>query len=333
MPPIRSEKDPAQIRNQAKTAWKRMKSCDLCPRNCGINRLQNEIGECGIGAKAVIISALPHYGEEAPLVGENGSGTIFFTGCNLHCVFCQNYEISHSPVGREMSGDQLAGVMLNLQKAGCHNINLVSPSHVVAQILSALAIAIEHGLHIPIVYNSGGYDTLSTLRLFEGIVDIYMPDFKFWNPESARTYMNAEDYPSVAREAILEMYRQVGDLVVDDNGIAKRGILLRHLVMHGCIEDTREIFHFLATQISPEIYVNIMDQYHPAGKASQYKEINRGLTEAEFQEAVWAAQEEGLVRFDPGAKISQEIGPSGKKSPKDERWKTTDLDATDCKSS
>ncbi len=231
-------------------------------------------------------------------MGSHGSGTIFMTNCNLLCVFCQNWEISHEGEGSEVGPKTLAGMMLQLQRLGCHNINFVTPSHVVPQILEALGYAVDGGLNVPLVYNTGGYDSVETLKLLEGIFDIYMPDFKFWDPEMARRYLKAPDYPERAAEAIREMHRQVGDLILDGNGIAQRGVLLRHLVMPGGTAGTRDIMRFVAKEISPNTYVNIMDQYHPCGNAAKYPPLDRCITNDEYEEALKAAREEGIRRLD-----------------------------------
>ena len=229
--------------------------------------------------------------------GLGGSGTIFFSQCNLRCVFCQNFDISWEGHGRPVTAEQLADQMLRLQELGCHNINFVTPSHVVPQILEALVVAAERGLRLPLVYNTGGYDRLETLRWLDGVVDIYMPDFKFWKPETAQELAKAADYPEVARAAIKEMHRQVGDLVLDEHGLARRGLLVRHLVMPGGLDETREILRFLAREVSPDTFVNVMPQYRPEGLASRYPAIARPLSRAEFQDAVRIAQEEGLRRL------------------------------------
>jgi putative pyruvate formate lyase activating enzyme len=260
--------------------------------------LEDEKGICRTGRLAMVSSYNPHFGEENPLVGTNGSGTIFMTNCNLLCVFCQNWEISHLGEGSEVNSKALAGMMLHLQKRGCHNINFVTPTHVVPQILDALPYAIESGLNVPLVYNTGGYDSVESLKLLEGIFDIYMPDFKFWDPEMARKYLKAPDYPEKAREAIKEMYRQVGDLTLDENGIALRGILLRHLVMPGGVAGTRDIMRFIAREISPNTYVNIMDQYRPCGNADKYPPLERSIARDEYEEALRAVREEGITRLD-----------------------------------
>jgi putative pyruvate formate lyase activating enzyme len=260
--------------------------------------LEDQKGVCRTGRLAMVTSYNPHFGEEDPLVGTNGSGTIFMTNCSLLCVFCQNWEISHLGEGREVSSRTLAGMMLHLQRQGCHNINFVTPTHVVPQILDALPYAIEGGLTVPLVYNTGGYDAVASLKLLEGTFDIYMPDFKFWDPEMARKYLKAPDYPEKAREAIKEMHRQVGDLTLDEKGIALKGILLRHLVMPGGVAGTRDIMRFIAREISPNTYVNIMDQYRPCGNADQYPPLDRLITRDEYEEALRAANEEGINRLD-----------------------------------
>ena len=275
-----------------------LKACTLCPRACGVDRLSGELGVCLTGEQAIVSSYSPHFGEENPLVGEHGSGTIFFTRCNLLCVFCQNFDISHRGEGVPVTSAELANAMLFLQGSGCHNINFVTPSHVVPQILAALEKAIESGLHVPLVYNTGGYDTAETLRILEGVVDIYMPDFKFWDSKVAEEFCDAPDYPEVVREALKEMHRQVGDLVVDRRGIAERGLLIRHLVLPEGLAGTRQVMRFLANEISPNSYVNIMPQYRPLGRASEWPALGRSLTDEEFREAIQMAEEEGITRLD-----------------------------------
>jgi len=279
-------------------ARERLSPCRVCPRACKVDRLGDEKGICRTGAKAVVSSYAPHFGEESPLVGSGGSGTIFLTHCNLLCVFCQNYEISHLGQGIETDAGQLASMMVSLQRQGCHNINFVTPSHVVPQILAALPKAIEKGLSIPLVYNSSGYDSVGTLKLLEGIFDIYMPDFKFWTRESGKRYAKAPDYAEKAKKAILEMHRQVGDLIMDAEGVAVRGLLVRHLVMPGSLDETREILRFLAWEVSVDTYVNVMDQYRPCGKASEFPPIDRRLGNDEFQKALNLARNAGLHRLD-----------------------------------
>jgi putative pyruvate formate lyase activating enzyme len=275
-----------------------LRSCRICPRECRVDRLSGLTGICKTGASAWVSSYSPHYGEEAPLVGNNGSGTIFFTHCNLMCSFCQNYDISHQGHGQEVTDKHLAKMMLELQEIGCHNINFVTPSHVIPQILAALIIAADAGLRVPLVYNSSGYDRIETLKLVEGVFDIYMPDFKFWDPPIAEKACNAADYPEVARLAIKEMHQQVGDLVIDDNGIAQRGLLIRHLVLPQGLAGTRAIMKFVANEISPNTYVNIMSQYRPCGRASEIKELSVRPSESDFTDAIQAATEEGIQRLD-----------------------------------
>jgi putative pyruvate formate lyase activating enzyme len=276
-----------------------MEACSLCPRLCGANRLKGELGYCKTGRKAAVASHNAHFGEEAPLVGRNGSGTIFISSCNLLCSFCQNYEISHLAEGVEVAPEMMAAMMMELSKRGCHNINFVTPTHVVPQIIEALILAVDQGLHVPLVYNSGGYDRKETLELLDGIFDIYMPDFKFWEKRWAERFSEAPDYRERATEAIKEMYGQVGDLQMDDQGIAWRGLLVRHLVMPGGVAGTEKIMDFLASQISPNTYVNVMDQYRPCGSAHYDTWINRRLKAQEYREALDAAKTAGLTRLDP----------------------------------
>ncbi len=271
-----------------------LRSCTLCPRKCKINRLTGETGVCKTGEKAWVSSFGPHFGEERPLVGHSGSGTIFFTHCNLLCIFCQNYDISHKGDGDEISDDTLAKIMMSLQNSGCHNINFVTPSHVVPQILSAVEIAVAYGLSVPLIYNTGGYDNVETLNLLDGVIDIYMPDFKFWDTEVARATCNAGDYPEIARLAVKEMHRQVGDLMLDDSGIARRGLLVRHLVMPDGLAGTREVMRFIAAEISTDTYVNIMSQYRPCGRANEIDMLNRRPIRIELDTALEIAKEEGI---------------------------------------
>jgi len=277
-----------------------LENCTICPRLCKVNRVEGDTGVCEIGRYAVVSSAFPHRGEEAPISGRRGSGTIFFSGCNLRCVFCQNADISHHTVGKEFSAEELAATMLFLQEAGCHNINLVTPDHVVVQILEALPIAIEGGLRLPLVYNTSGYTTLQMLRWLNGIVDIYMPDFKFANPRNARRYTRAMDYPATAKVALMEMHNQVGVLKMDQHGIAKRGLMVRHLVMPGDVAEIEPLMKFLAERVSVNTYINIMGQYRPEGKVSgeKYTEINQRASAEEIRKAYQAAEQAGLWRFD-----------------------------------
>jgi putative pyruvate formate lyase activating enzyme len=279
-------------------ALDRLHCCELCPRHCRVDRLAEEKGVCRTGRYAQVASYEPHFGEETPLVGASGSGTIFFAQCNLFCVFCQNYEISHGGAGVETSDGQLAAMMVSLQKQGCHNINFVTPSHVVPQILAALPLAVEKGLAVPLVYNSSGYDSVETLRLLDGVVDIYLPDFKFWKQESGKRYAKAPDYPEVAKAALAEMHRQVGDLVVDERGQAIRGLLVRHLVMPEGVEEAAAIMRFIGAEISTDTYVNVMDQYRPCGRACDFPPLDRPISTDEYRQAMQAAREAGLHRFD-----------------------------------
>jgi len=276
-----------------------LKSCTLCPRACGVDRTAGERGFCKTGDRPLVSSYNPHFGEEAPLVGSRGSGTVFFTRCNLGCLFCQNWTISHLGEGSEMSFDTLADIMIVLQKDyGCHNINFVTPTHQVPMILRSLELAIDKGLKVPLVYNCGGYEAIETLKILDGIVDIYMPDFKYTDPGPAQTYSRAEDYPETAKAAIKEMYRQVGDLVMNERGIALRGLLVRHLVLPEGLAGTEEVVRFLAEEISPNTYTNIMAQYYPCYKASEHLPLDRRITNAEYRKAVMAARKAGLKRLD-----------------------------------
>jgi putative pyruvate formate lyase activating enzyme len=287
-----------ELQCRVKAAEKLLADCRLCPRQCGVNRLEEEEGVCRTGSMAKVASYAPHFGEERPLVGSGGSGTIFFSHCNLLCVFCQNYEISHLGEGNAVTAAQLAAMMMDLQRQGCHNINFVTPSHVVPQILAGLAVAVERGLTLPLVYNSSGYDSVATLQLLDGVVDIYMPDFKFWDAASATRFAKAKDYPARARAAIKEMHRQVGDLIINDKGLAERGLLVRHLVMPGGLTETARILHFLAAEISTATYVNVMDQYRPCGRAHKYPPLDRPTGHHEYQAALQLAAEAGLTRLD-----------------------------------
>ena len=289
-----------ELYRRSRQALRSLANCKVCPRDCEVNRLNNEHSVCKTGRKARVGSYAPHYGEEACLRGTNGSGTIFFSLCNLKCVFCQNYDISQDGEGIEVSPEDLAAMMLDLQNRGCHNINFVTPEHVVPQILEALPLAVQMGLRLPLVYNTGAYDSMESMRMMEGIVDIYMPDFKYWSNERSQKYLKAKDYPETARTVIKEMHRQVGDLVLDENGLAKRGVLLRHLVMPDGLEDAENIMGYLSKEISADTYLNIMSQYFPAGKVSEikYQEINRRPYSQELATVEKIARQCGLHRFD-----------------------------------
>jgi putative pyruvate formate lyase activating enzyme len=289
-----------QLVERAQLALAELADCHVCPRDCGVNRLQNKTAVCKIGRYARVSSYFPHFGEEDCLRGWEGSGTIFFSSCNLRCVFCQNYDISQVLAGAEVSPARLAAMMLELQEMGCHNVNFVTPEHVVPQLLEALPLAVEAGLRLPIVYNTSAYDSLASLHLLDGIVDIYMPDFKLWDERLSLKYLKAKDYPAATRAAVKEMYRQVGDLKVDEKGLAKRGLLVRHLVMPDLLDETKAIMRFLAEEVSRDTYVNVMAQYYPAGKvtANKYSELNRNLRTQEHRDALRAAQAAGLWRFD-----------------------------------
>ena len=291
------------LKEKIQKAYDIIRDCTLCPRKCRVNRMDGKTGICKTGVNARVSSYNSHFGEEAPLVGSRGSGTIFFTHCNLLCIFCQNYDISHEGYGREISTEQLAAIMLDLESSGCHNINFVSPSHVVPQILDAVEKAAGRGLKIPLVYNTGGYDDVDTLKLLEGVIDIYMPDFKFWDPEIAATACDAEDYPNIVRQALVEMHRQVGDLVTDASGTARSGLIIRHLVLPEGLAGTRDVMKFIATKISPNSYVNIMSQYRPCGRAAEIKELAGFPSKTDFQEAVKAATDEGITRLDQPRRV------------------------------
>jgi putative pyruvate formate lyase activating enzyme len=275
--------------------------CVVCPRGCKVDRRADVAGLCAIGRHAVVASSFPHFGEEDCLRGRRGSGTIFFSGCNLRCVFCQNHDISWQVRGERVTPERLAEMMIELQAAGCHNINWVTPEHVVPQILEALPLAYTRGLKLPIVYNTSAYDSLDSLRLLDGIVDVYMPDFKVWTSQTARRYLKRADYPEVARETIVEMHRQVGHLVVDRRGMARRGLIVRHLIMPGLVEETEAILRFVAAELGTDTYVNLMAQYYVSGRVGQngqYPEIARGINREEYEQALALGRALGL-RLDP----------------------------------
>jgi len=288
-----------ELAKRAEAAYRHLEDCDLCARYCRVNRRKGIEGAvCRTGERAVVASYGPHHGEEDPLRGWAGSGTIFFSWCNLRCVFCQNWDISQRGVGREVEPRELADMMLALQADGCHNINLVSPSHVVAQIIAAVGEAAARGLRLPLVYNTGGYDSPEALALLDGIVDIYMPDMKYGDSALARKYSKVRSYVEVNRAAVKEMHRQVGDLVLDESGIARRGLLVRHLVMPNDIAGTEEVLSFLAREISTNTYLNLMDQYQPFHRACEFPEISRPTRSSEYREALAIAARHGLARLD-----------------------------------
>lgn len=288
--------DEGRLGERVAAAEAALHDCHLCGRDCGIDRTERA-GPCRIQDEVYVASFGPHFGEENPLRGSRGSGTIFFAGCNLHCIYCQNCDISQRVTGSATPPDALASIMLNLQERGCHNINLVSPTHVASHIVPGLALAIQAGLEIPIVYNTGGYDAPQALALMDGLVDIYMPDMKYADPDVGRRFSAAPDYPVVNQAAVREMHRQVGDLTLDARGIARRGLLVRHLVLPDGLAGTAEIAQFLAEEISPDIYINIMRQYRPAYEAWTCESLDRRITEAEYQAAIQAAKDTGLHRF------------------------------------
>ena len=288
-----------ELSARAAAGWRHLQDCDLCARYCHVDRLRTVKGAvCRTGARAVVHSYGAHHGEEDPLRGWNGSGTIFFSWCNLRCLFCQNWDISQKGLGREVEPEELAAMMLALQAQGCHNINLVSPSHVVAQIIAAVAIAAARGLHLPLVYNTGGYDSPEALALLDGIVDIYMPDMKYGDSAVARRCSKVRDYVAVNQAAVREMHRQVGDLVLDAHGIAQRGLLVRHLVLPGGLAGSAQVLAFIARDISRHTYVNLMDQYRPCYRADEQPPLDRPLQADEYAQALALAERYGLQRLD-----------------------------------
>jgi putative pyruvate formate lyase activating enzyme len=286
-----------ELKQRVRAAYERLHACDFCGRECRVDRYEKP-GTCKTGVRAVVTSYHPHLGEEDPLRGWRGSGTIFFAWCNLNCQFCQNYDISQLGHGREVEPEDLAEMMLSLQAQGCHNINVVSPTHVVPPILTAVLIAAQAGLRLPLVWNTGGYDSMAALALLDGVVDIYMPDMKYANEETARKYSKVKNYPAVNQAAVKEMHRQAGDLVLDENGVALRGLLVRHLVLPEGLAGTPEIARFLAEEISCDTYINVMDQYRPCYKASELPPLERPITRAEYEQAMEQARAAGLHRFD-----------------------------------
>ena len=273
-----------------------LNECRLCPRECRVNRLNGEIGYCGAGSELMVSSTFPHFGEERPLVGYHGSGTIFLTHCNLRCIFCQNYDISHLGGGERIALSEMARAMVKLQEIGCHNINFVTPTHYAPQIVASLPKAIEMGLRLPIVYNCSGYESIEVIQLLDGVVDIYMPDVKYMDEKYSKRFSNAPDYPEVIKKVLREMHRQVGDLTINSKGIAERGLLIRHLVMPGEVASSEAVLKFIAEEISVHSYVNIMAQYRPEYRAHEYPEINRGINHKEFLEAIQLAKGFRLYR-------------------------------------
>jgi len=281
-------------------AYSIFEECQLCPRQCGVNRQKGEKGLCRAPLKPVVFGAHPHFGEEVSLVGKYGSGTIFFSNCNLRCIFCQNWPIAHEGKGKEIEDEDLAGMMLYIQEIGCHNINLVTPTHVMPNILNATRIALKKGLRLPLVYNTSGYESLEIVKLLDGIVDIYMPDMKYMDNDQAAKYSaGASDYPEVTAKAIIEMHRQVGVLKTDTNGIALRGLMIRHLVMPNRVAGTEKFVKWVAKNLPKSTYVNIMPQYRVEYKAYEYPKISRGITVSEFVEAMDWAEQQGLTNLDP----------------------------------
>jgi len=284
------------LKKRVQTLEDILKDCRLCPRECRVNRLEGELGYCRADSGLTVSSAFPHFGEESPLVGVHGSGTIFLTHCNLRCIFCQNYDISHLGRGERITSSDMARMMIRLQELGCHNINFVTPTHYVPQIVASLPEAVEHGLRIPLVYNCSGYESLEVIQLLEGIVDIYMPDAKFMDEKYSKEYCNAPDYPGVLKKVLKEMHRQVGDLKTDSHGIAEKGLLIRHLVMPGGVASSESVLRFIAEEISVHTYVNIMDQYRPEHHACEHVPIHRRTTHKEYLEATQLAKRFQLHR-------------------------------------
>jgi len=291
-----------KLAQRVKQAYAFFENCHLCPRRCGVNRKKGERGLCRAPMKVVTFSTHPHFGEEISLVGQHGSGTIFFSNCNLRCIFCQNWPISHEGRGQECEDEELAEMMLKLQQIGCHNINLVTPTHVMPNILNATRMALKKGLRVPLVYNTSGYERLEILKILDGIVDIYMPDMKYMDPDKAAKYSaGASDYPELTKKAIIEMNRQVGVLQTDEQGIALRGVIIRHLVMPNRVAGTEKFTKWVAQALPKSTYVNIMPQYRVEYKAYEHAEIGRGITVQEFLEAMEWAEQNGLTNLDPNS--------------------------------
>jgi putative pyruvate formate lyase activating enzyme len=286
-----------ELKRRIERLFKILESCEICPRKCHVNRLKGEKGYCQLGYLPMVSTYHPHFGEETPLVGKYGSGTIFMTSCNLSCVYCQNYEISQLRIGEEVSFERLAEMMIELQNSGCHNINFVTPTPQVPAILKSLEIAIDKGLKVPLVYNTSSYDSLEVIKLLDGIIDIYLPDARYSDDKIALKYSNAPNYFEIMKAVIKEMHRQVGDLIVNEEGIAIRGLIIRHLVLPNGLAGSEKIFEFIAKEVSKNTFLNIMDQYWPAYKAHQYPELSRRITKEEFQEAINLAKKFGLKRI------------------------------------
>jgi len=298
-PAYRQLLESGELGRRAQEAWRHLENCDLCARCCRVNRhVSIEGAVCRTGERAVAHSFGPHHGEENPLRGWRGSGTIFFSWCNLRCVFCQNWEISQKGIGREVTSEEIATMMLRLQEQGCHNINFVSPSHVVAQIIAAVHVAAQGGLRLPLVYNTGGYDSIEALQLLDGIIDVYMPDVKYADSDAAFKHSKAKGYVEFNRAAVREMHRQVGDLVLDERGIARRGLLVRHLVLPGNLAGTEKVLEFLSNEISVDTYLNLMDQYRPCYRADEYPPLDRPVSRAEYLEALRLCDQYRLQRLD-----------------------------------
>ena len=297
-PAYRRLEQEGRLADRIKQAYALFKSCRCCPRQCGVDRLAGQRGFCRAPAQVMVYSAHPHFGEEIPLVGTGGSGTIFFSNCNLRCVFCQNWPISLEGRGQAMEDGELAQIMIKLQDLGCHNINLVTPTHVMPNILKATRIALKRGLRLPLVYNTSGYERVEIVRLLDGIVDIYLPDFKYTDPEKAAMYSSgAADYPQMAKQGIAEMHRQVGNLQVAGNGVTRRGLIIRHLVMPNDVSGSLGVMEWIAGNLPKDTYVNIMSQYRPCFKANEYPEINRRITHEEYRRVVESALELGLTNL------------------------------------
>jgi len=304
------------LKSRVDEAIEELRNCKACPRDCGVNRLDNKTGACNTGRKAIVSSAFPHFGEESVLQGWNGSGTIFFGMCNLRCVFCQNWDISQKKNGWELDGKEISDLMLKLQnETKCHNINFVTPEHVVPQVIEAIYYAVDRGFKLPIVYNTSSYDSVKSIELLDGLVDVYLPDFKFWHAATSQRLCKARDYPEVARRIITLMHRQVGDLVFDSNGLAKKGVLVRHLVMPSYVDEGKSILSFLAKDVSKDTYINLMEQYRPTFKVGEgenrartgftkYEEIDRPVQDSEMDQLRLHAQNIGLWRFEDNIWLS-----------------------------